>query len=122
MNIFSYTEENYLKSIYHLCNVNANTDDTSTNNIASFLHIKPATVTSMLQKLCDKKLITYKPYSKVKLSKTDSKKKAILFGLAYPPNGFLFGSRRCWRPFFFAFYGFAVFQTLFDGFYHIIDH
>jgi DtxR family Mn-dependent transcriptional regulator len=34
------------------------------------MKIKPATVTNMLQKLKEKKLITYKPYSKVTLNKS----------------------------------------------------
>jgi DtxR family transcriptional regulator, Mn-dependent transcriptional regulator len=65
---FSYTEENYLKSIYALCNANDNGIGTSTNFIATYLNIKPATVTNMLQKLSEKKLIKYKPYSKVTLT------------------------------------------------------
>jgi DtxR family transcriptional regulator, Mn-dependent transcriptional regulator len=73
---FSYTEENYLKSIYHLCDANIKGNGTSTNHIAIYLNIKPATVTNMLQKLCEKKLIRYKPYSKVTL--TNSGKMAAL--------------------------------------------
>lgn len=64
----SYTEENYLKSIYHLGSETLNVN-TSTNSIAEYLTIKPATVTSMLKKLRDKKLISYERYGKVALTK-----------------------------------------------------
>lgn len=63
----SYTEENYLKSIYHLGN-NSSREETSTNSIADFLSIKPATVTAMLKRLREKELISYERYGKVKLT------------------------------------------------------
>lgn len=46
--VLSYTEENYIKSIYHLA-MESNAEETSTNQIAEDLGIKPATVTSMLK-------------------------------------------------------------------------
>lgn len=64
----SYTEENYLKSIYHLGSETMHVN-TSTNSIAEYLTIKPATVTSMLKKLREKKLISYERYGKVSLTK-----------------------------------------------------
>jgi DtxR family Mn-dependent transcriptional regulator len=64
----SFTEENYLKSIYHIGTENG-TEETSTNTIAEYLNIKPATVTSMLKKLRDKKIISYERYGKVSLTK-----------------------------------------------------
>jgi DtxR family transcriptional regulator, Mn-dependent transcriptional regulator len=67
---YSHTEENYIKSIYALAFANVKEMATSTNHIAAYLCIKPATVTSMLQKLNEKKLIIYKPYSKVTLTKS----------------------------------------------------
>ena len=66
--ILSYTEENYLKSIYHLGKQNLH-ETTSTNSIAEYLNIKPATVTSMLKKLRVKDLISYEKYGKVSLTK-----------------------------------------------------
>jgi DtxR family Mn-dependent transcriptional regulator len=63
----SYTEENYLKSIYHLCLTNQHCE-TATNSIADALDIKPATVTSMLKKLRDKQIISYERYGKVSLT------------------------------------------------------
>lgn len=64
----SYTEENYLKSIYHLGS-ETEYENTSTNSIAEYLTIKPATVTSMLKKLREKNLISYERYGKVSLTK-----------------------------------------------------
>ncbi|OCX53948.1 iron-dependent repressor [Mucilaginibacter sp. PPCGB 2223] len=62
----SFTEENYLKSIYHL----SVTDDesVSTNSIAAALNTKAASVTDMLKKLADKKLINYAKYQGVSLT------------------------------------------------------
>jgi DtxR family Mn-dependent transcriptional regulator len=62
----SYTEENYLKSIYHL---SVTSDDSvSTNSIAASLNTKAASVTDMLKKLADKKLINYTKYQGVSLT------------------------------------------------------
>jgi DtxR family transcriptional regulator, Mn-dependent transcriptional regulator len=65
--MLSYTEENYIKSIYHLGRQNV-LQETSTNSIAEYLTIKPATVTSMLKRLREKKLIDYQRYGKVTLT------------------------------------------------------
>lgn len=62
----SFTEENYLKSIYHL-SVSAD-ESVSTNSIAAQLNTRPASVTDMLKKLSDKKLINYTPYQGVNLT------------------------------------------------------
>ena len=61
------TEENYLKSIYHLSLASSSV---STNQLASFLHTKAASVTDMLKKLSEKDLINYTRYQGVSL--TDS--------------------------------------------------
>lgn len=63
----SYTEENYLKAIYHLAS-ESEENGTSTSSIAQFIDLKPATVTDMLRKLKAKKLIDYKKYGKVRLT------------------------------------------------------
>lgn len=67
--VLTFTEENYLKAIYHL-EISSEKNETSTNTIAEHLAIKPATVTAMLKKLNDKKYISYQKYGKVSLSKT----------------------------------------------------
>jgi DtxR family Mn-dependent transcriptional regulator len=65
----SYTEENYLKAIYTLSE-RKDSLDTSTNEIAEKINIKPPTVSDMLRKLTAKKLVTYEKYKKVQLTKT----------------------------------------------------
>ncbi len=63
----SYTEENYLKAIYHLSVLN--NEDVSTNAISDVLKTKAASVTDMLKKLADKQLINYVKYQGVSLTK-----------------------------------------------------
>jgi len=62
----SFTEENYLKAIFKL----AETEGTeiSTNAIAEKLGTKAASVSDMLRKLSEKKLINYKKYQGVTLT------------------------------------------------------
>ncbi len=65
--MLTFTEENYLKAIYHL-EMSSDQQLTSTNAIAEHLTIKPATVTSMLKKLNEKKYVVYQKYGKVNLT------------------------------------------------------
>jgi DtxR family Mn-dependent transcriptional regulator len=65
------TEENYLKAIYNLSD-QRNTV-VSTNSIAERLQTKASSVTDMLKKLSDKKLINYVRYQGVTLTKTGTK-------------------------------------------------
>jgi DtxR family transcriptional regulator, Mn-dependent transcriptional regulator len=62
---FSHTEENYIKSIYHLQNADGTV---STNELAAELQTKAASVTDMLKKLKAKKLLHYEKYQGFKLS------------------------------------------------------
>jgi DtxR family Mn-dependent transcriptional regulator len=62
----TYSEENYLKVIYHL-SLTANKGIT-TNSIANVMESKPSSVTDMVQKLADKELVTYKKYQGVSLT------------------------------------------------------
>ncbi|MEN9523897.1 MAG: hypothetical protein RL065_2274 [Bacteroidota bacterium] len=66
--MYSLAEENYLKSIFHLSK--NETATVSTNAIAADINIAAATVTDMLKKLADKKLIKYQKYKGVALTKT----------------------------------------------------
>lgn len=66
---FSFTEENYLKAIYYL-QQDSPSKDVSVNDIAEKMSTRPATVTDMLRKLSEKKLIHYEKYKKTQLSKT----------------------------------------------------
>jgi len=62
-----YTEsiENYLKTIYE---IQKETDKVTTNSVSEKLGVAPASITSMMKKLSEKKLITYKRYQGVKLT------------------------------------------------------
>lgn len=73
--LVSYTEENYLKAIFALSRL-YNEQEVSTNQISDHLKNKAASVTDMLKRLADKKLIDYKPYKGVKL--TDKGKKTAV--------------------------------------------
>jgi DtxR family Mn-dependent transcriptional regulator len=61
----SFTEENYLKAIYKLLE---NETVVTTNAIAEKMNTKAASVTDMLKKLSDKKLINYQKYQGVSLT------------------------------------------------------
>lgn len=63
----SFTEENYLKAIYKL-SLNG-TQGVSTNAIADELSTKPSSVTDMIKKLAEKKLVSYQKYQGVNLTK-----------------------------------------------------
>lgn len=62
----SFTEENYLKAIYHLSE-EKNGESVSTNELADATQTRAASVTDMLRKLSEKKYIDYKKYQGVKL-------------------------------------------------------
>ncbi|GAB4143649.1 MAG: metal-dependent transcriptional regulator [Bacteroidia bacterium] len=65
------SEENYLKAIWKL--VESTGDAVSTNAIAAEVNTKAASVTDMLRKLSDKKLIHYKKYQGVTLTEKGRK-------------------------------------------------
>lgn len=62
----SQTQENYLKCIYKICELNI--DGANTNAIAEGLDTKAATVTDMLKKLAAQNLINYQKYQAVQLT------------------------------------------------------
>jgi len=65
--MLSLSEENHLKTIYHLSNHGQ--DAVNTNAIADALNTKPASVSDMLKKLAQKELIEHIKYQGVQLSK-----------------------------------------------------
>ncbi|HEY9005553.1 MAG TPA: metal-dependent transcriptional regulator [Ohtaekwangia sp.] len=65
--MLSYTEENYLKAIYHLSD--SGTKAVSTSEIAESMNTKAASVTDMIKKLSGKNLIAYEKYYGVKITK-----------------------------------------------------
>jgi DtxR family Mn-dependent transcriptional regulator len=66
----SITEENYIKAIYHLQQADGNV---STNEVAQGLATKPASVTDMLKKLKQKKILNYEKYQGFRLSNEGKK-------------------------------------------------
>jgi DtxR family Mn-dependent transcriptional regulator len=68
----SFTEENYLKAIYH--NQEKLDGLVSTNAISDSLQTKAASVTDMLKKLADKDLIHYEKYQGVSLTQKGKQK------------------------------------------------
>lgn len=64
----SFTEENYLKSLIHLTVFTLDRNEVGTNELASNLTVKPATVNDMLKKLKEKNLVNYKKYGKITLT------------------------------------------------------
>jgi DtxR family Mn-dependent transcriptional regulator len=64
--MFTHSEENYLKTIYHL-ELDADSG-ISTNSIAKKLETKASSVTDMIKKLSEKEVIVYKKYKGVTLT------------------------------------------------------
>ena len=70
---FSIAEENYIKAIWRLQKDQRNV---TTNELSDELQTKPASVTDMLKRLTEKKLLNYQPYYGVKLT-AEGKKLAL---------------------------------------------
>ncbi|NME69835.1 metal-dependent transcriptional regulator [Flammeovirga aprica] len=68
--MFSHSEENYLKTIYHLSEKDT---PVSTNAIADKLHTKAASVTDMIKKLNSKGVIHYQKYKGTTLTEEGNK-------------------------------------------------
>ena len=64
--MLSFTEENYLKTIFSL--IEDNKGSASTNDIAAKIKTKAPTVTDMLKRLSAKQLIIYRPYQGVQFT------------------------------------------------------
>ena len=62
----THSEENYLKTIYHLTTISD--AGISTNSIAEKIETKASSVTDMLKKLAEKDLVNYKKYQGVSLT------------------------------------------------------
>ena len=70
---FSTAEENYIKAIWRLQQADNNV---TTNELSAELQTKPASVTDMLKRLSEKKLLHYAPYYGVTLT-AEGKKLAL---------------------------------------------
>lgn len=66
----SFTEENYIKTIYQL---SIDNNSVSTNSLANSLSTKASSVTDMLKKLSEKSLVNYEKYKGVTLTKEGEK-------------------------------------------------
>lgn len=69
------SEENYLKTIFHL--YQEEKEPVSTNAIAERLATKPSSVTDMMKKLATKNLINYQKYQGVTLTERGMKKRHL---------------------------------------------
>ncbi len=69
--MFTLAEENYLKTIFHL--ELENEGEISTNAIAESMDTKPSSVTDMVQKLAEKKMLVYKRYKGAQLTEKGRK-------------------------------------------------
>lgn len=68
----SQSEENYLKSIYNLLSINESSQ-INTNLIAKDLATKASSVSEMIKKLSDKKLVDYQKYKGSSLTESGQK-------------------------------------------------
>lgn len=70
---YSSSRENYLKAIFHLQEIHGTV---TTNDVASEMQTRPASVTDMLKKLKAQKLLLYEKYKGFKLN-TEGRKVAL---------------------------------------------
>lgn len=71
----SLTEENYLKTLFNLAQENG---EVSVNELSKELGIKMPTVTSMMKKLAEKKLVNYESYKPLKLTEKGRREAALV--------------------------------------------
>lgn len=67
---YTTSEENHIKAIFHL---QSGRDTVTTNELARDLSTQPASVTDMMKKLHNKKLLHYQPYHGFRLSNQGKK-------------------------------------------------
>jgi DtxR family transcriptional regulator, Mn-dependent transcriptional regulator len=71
----SYTEENYLKALFNLA---SETGEVNVNELSKSLEIKMPTVTSMMKKLSEKKLVHYESYKPLRLTEEGKKEAGLV--------------------------------------------
>lgn len=71
----SFTEENYLKALYHLVNEN---DEVSVNDLSRQLNIKMPSVNSMVKKFAEKNWVKYESYKPIKLTESGKKEASLI--------------------------------------------
>jgi DtxR family transcriptional regulator, Mn-dependent transcriptional regulator len=73
--MISRTEENYLKVLF---NLSGETGEVNMREISMGLNIKMPTVTSMMKKLADKKIVHYESYKPVRLTEKGRKEAGLI--------------------------------------------
>ncbi len=73
--MISLTEENYLKALFNLAN---DAGEVNVNELSKQLGIKMPTVTSMMKKLAEKKLVHYESYKPLRLTEKGKKEAALV--------------------------------------------
>jgi DtxR family Mn-dependent transcriptional regulator len=71
MYLMTRSEENYIKTIFHLGR--KGTQEVATNAIAELMETKPSSVTDMIKRLSEKDLVNYKRYQGVSLTALGNK-------------------------------------------------
>jgi DtxR family Mn-dependent transcriptional regulator len=71
----SLTEENYLKALFNLAGEKG---EVGVNDLSRHLDIKMPTVTSMMKKLAEKKLVFYETYKPLRLTEKGKKEAALI--------------------------------------------
>ncbi|MCW3117669.1 MAG: Mn-dependent transcriptional regulator [Chitinophagaceae bacterium] len=71
----SLTEENYLKALFNIAN---ETGEVNVNELSRRLQIKMPTVTSMMKKLAQKKLVHYESYKPLHLTEKGKKEAGLI--------------------------------------------
>jgi DtxR family Mn-dependent transcriptional regulator len=71
----SLTEENYLKALFNLA---GDSGEVSVNDLSRHLDIKMPTVTSMMKKLAEKKLVHYESYKPIRLTEKGKKEAGLI--------------------------------------------
>ena len=71
----SLAEENYLKALF---NLSSETGEVNVNELSKHLRIKMPTVTSMMKRLAQKKLVHYESYKPLKLSEKGKREAGLI--------------------------------------------
>lgn len=71
----SLAEENYLKTLFHL---GGEKGEVNVNTLSQSLNIKMPTVTSMMKKLAEKKLVHYQSYKPLRLTEKGKKEAGLI--------------------------------------------
>jgi DtxR family Mn-dependent transcriptional regulator len=71
----SYTEENYIKTLFNLSNERG---EVTVNELSKRLSIKMPTVNSMMKRLAEKKLVHYESYKPLKLTEKGKKEAGLI--------------------------------------------